>query len=363
MGAVPFTPIWTAAPGSLISGLVPMVANGNFGEYTGANANNLTKPGIPLTIYAYSSPQATNLEVCGNDGTAGSLLVYTLPISTYGYNLTSITVYGGWQDAGRDAQDYTVYYSTVANPSNFMILTSVNYIPLNPSGTGDATRVVINDAAGGMIANNAAALKFDFTTPDGGSRENHAAGYTAITVTGVAATNLIAPPIISTASNQNSGSSFTPTWKIETNSLIAGQIPSVGSGSFATEAGVTGVSALTDGTFGAPSTFIPLTSVYYNPVVTGVSANRVAITTSTGKPLATNVAFIKFDFTPQDGNTDHGYSGYAEIIVQGTNGPALQPIWGSSPAAEPYPYVSTGSFSGPAWSLTALTWPIPTRCK
>jgi len=26
----------------------------------GANAGNLTKPGIPLTIYAYSSPQATN---------------------------------------------------------------------------------------------------------------------------------------------------------------------------------------------------------------------------------------------------------------------------------------------------------------
>jgi len=63
MGAVPFTPTWTAAPGGLISGLVPAVANGNFGEYTGANANNLTKPGIPLTIYAYSSPQATNLEV------------------------------------------------------------------------------------------------------------------------------------------------------------------------------------------------------------------------------------------------------------------------------------------------------------
>jgi len=104
-----------------------------------------------------------------------------------------------------------------------------------------------------MIANNVAALKFDFTTPDGGSRENHAAGYTAITVTGVAATNLIAPPIISTASNQNSGGSFIPTWKIETNSLIAGQIPSVGSGSFATEAGVTGVSALTDGTFGPVS--------------------------------------------------------------------------------------------------------------
>src|SRR5258708_26190621 len=83
MGAVPFTPTWTAAPGSLISGLVPTVANGNFGEYTGANANNLTKPGIPLTIYAYSSPQPTNLEDCGNDGTPAGFLPSTLPPSAY----------------------------------------------------------------------------------------------------------------------------------------------------------------------------------------------------------------------------------------------------------------------------------------
>jgi alpha-L-rhamnosidase len=238
-GSVPFTPTWVSAPGSLLAGLVPTVANGNFGEYTGANANNLTASGIPLTIYAYSSPQATNLEVCGDDGISGSLLVYTLPAATYGYDLTNITVYGGWQDNGRDAQDYTVYYSTVTNPADFMFLASVSYTPSNPSAIGDATRVVINDAAGMPMANNVAALKFDFTIPDGGSRENGAVGYTAITVAGVAATN---------------------------------------------------------------------------------------------------------------------------IVVGGTNGPP--PIFGSSPIAEPYPYVSSGSFSGPAVPLSpdplvAYRWPDP----
>jgi alpha-L-rhamnosidase len=201
VGSVPLTPTWTAASGNLIAGLAPTTANGDFGEYTGANANNLTRPGIALTAYAYSSPQATNLEVCGDDGTAGALLVYTLPASTFGYNLTNITVYGGWQDNGRDAQDYTVYYSTVTNPSDFMFLASVSYIPSNPSAIGDATRVVINDSAGAAIANNVAALKFDFTIPDGGSRENSAAAYTAITVAGAVATNIVAegtngpPPI------------------------------------------------------------------------------------------------------------------------------------------------------------------------
>ena len=61
---------------------------------------------------------------------------------------------------------------------------------------------------------------------------------------------------------------------------------------------------------------------------------------------------------------DYGYSGYAEIIVQGTNGAPAQPIWGASPMAEPYSYVSAGSFSGPAVPLSpdplvAYRWPTP----
>lgn len=372
IGAVPLTPSWTSTTNSLISGLAPTAANGNFSQYTGANANNLTKPGILLTINAYSSPQATNLEVCGNDGTAGALLVYTLPSATYGYDLTNITVYGGWQDSGRDSQAYTVYYSTVANPGSFSLLAVVNYSPLGvPGGTGSANRVIIADASGAAIARSVAALKFDFTTP---ASENGSVGYTAITAQGSVATNLNVPPITITMDNQNSGSSFAATWTIESDSLIAGQLPSgVGGGNFASE-GVAGLGALTDGIFGdvatfanyaacgnsagqsvtyylgsatltnivvysgwqdvgrdgqfynisystvaAPATFVPLTSVSYNPPVGGVSANRVGISRSTGGPLATNVAFITFDFTPQNNGNDNGYSGYAEIILEGTN--------------------------------------------
>jgi hypothetical protein len=276
--------------------------------------------------------------------------------------------------------------------------------------------VTISDSAGAAIARNVAAVKFDFSIPPA---ENGACGYTAITVQGTASTNLSAPPIAKTYSNQHSNASFIPTWSIETDSLIAGQIPSVGSGSFTYEPGVTGVSALTDGMFGpvdgrasyatcgslagqsvtyalsaamitnivvysgwldqnrdgqffniyystaaAPSTFVPLTSISNNPAVTGVSANRVAITATNGAALATNVAFLRFDFTPQTGGLDNGYSGYAEIIVEGTNGPSAQPIWGASPVPEPYPYVRLGSFSGPAVPLSpdplvAYRWANP----
>lgn len=373
VGSLPLTPTWTAAGNNLIAGLFPTIANGDFSQYTGANVNNLTRPGIPLTINAYNSPAATNLVVCGSDGTAGALLVYTLPAATYGYDLTNITVYGGWQDSGRDAQTYTVYYSTVASPANFYLLAVVNYSPVGvPAASASANRVIVSDASGAAIARSVAALKFDFTTP---AAENGSVGYTAITAQGNFATNLVVPAIVITTANQNNGVSFTPNWPIESDSLIAGQLPSgVGGGNFASE-GVTGASALTDGAFGdvatfanyatcgnyagqsltyflngatltnivvysgwqdvgrdgqfynilystqaAPTTFVPLTSVNYNPSVSGVSANRVAITTSSGLPLATNVAFIQFDFTPQDGGNDNGYSGYSEIILEGQPG-------------------------------------------
>jgi hypothetical protein len=55
------------------------------------------------------------------------------------------------------------------------------------------------------------------------------------------------------------------------------------------------------------------------------SANRVNIAPPAGSNmLATNVYAVQFDFTPQLGysGTDNGWSGYSEIVVQGTAAPA-----------------------------------------
>ena len=108
---------------------------------------------------------STNYVTCGDEYGAGSTIVYTLPASSLGYNLTNITVYSGWQDNGRDAQAYTVSYSTVANPSQFTVLTAVNYNPSVPGGVASANRVMLTDSAAGLIASNVAAVKFDFTSP------------------------------------------------------------------------------------------------------------------------------------------------------------------------------------------------------
>ncbi len=385
MGLVPFTPTWLPAPDSLIAGLTPSTATGNFSEEaSGRNVNTLTAGGS-LTLTSLTNPgggttAGINYVTCGNAGGAGSTIIYTLPVTPSGYNLTNITVFSGWQDNGRDAQAYTVSFSTVVNPAVFTVLTAVNYNPPVPAGVASANLAILNDSAGGLIASNVAAVKFDFTTP---GSENGYCGYGAITVQGTAATKVAGQFIVITPSNQYSSASFVPTWPIETNNLIAGKLPSsVGPGNFTIESGVAGVSALTDGSFGAvnnkaayatcgalagqsvtyalgnatianlvvysgwpdqnrdgqfynitystiaaPATFRPLTSVNYNPPATGVSACRVAIATSDGSPLATNVAFLNFDFTPQDSGTDYGYSGYAEIVVGGVAPPqAFTPV-------------------------------------
>ena len=111
---------------------------------------------------------------CGNgtgpDGSsAGSTIIYTLTGSTNGYNLTNITVYGGWANNGRDQQAYTVYYSTVSAPTNFIYLAVVNYNPSIASGIQSATRVTLTSSTG-VLATNVAAVKFDFTSPAFGKR-------------------------------------------------------------------------------------------------------------------------------------------------------------------------------------------------
>src|SRR6185312_7483406 len=69
----------------------------------------------------------------------------------------------------------------------------------------------------------------------------------------------------------------------------------------------------------------------------GPSANRVTIARLDGTPLATQVAAVKFDFTRQNGSLDNGYSGYAEIVLQGQ---ALAP---STPPTIRSLYVSGGN--------------------
>jgi hypothetical protein len=95
--------------------------------------------------------------------------------------LTNITVFGGWCDGGRDQQAYTVSYSGVSNPTNFIPLAVVNYLPLNSPGVQCTTRATLTPASG-YLATNVAAVQFNFNNP---ASENGYCGYAQIQVFGI----------------------------------------------------------------------------------------------------------------------------------------------------------------------------------
>jgi hypothetical protein len=190
-GSGTFTPSWNLmANNSLIAGQFPSTAIGDFSEeVSGRSVNSLTAGGnFGLTringLFGIST--STNYITCGNgtgpDGSsAGNTIIYALA-DTNGYNVTNITIYAGWADAGRDQQAYTVYYSTITAPTAFIQLDTVNYNPANAANAQSATRATLTPASG-ALATNVAALKFDFTNP---VSENGYCGYSAIAVFGTA---------------------------------------------------------------------------------------------------------------------------------------------------------------------------------
>jgi len=193
-GSGTFYPSWTIVTnGSLIAGQHPATAAGNFSEEVpGRNVNSLTLAGsLGLTQIAGTSgyTTSTNYVTCGNGNGAGSLIIYTLSNSVTGYDLTNITVYGGWADNGRDQQAYTVYYSTVSAPTNFISLAIVNFNPNIASSIQSATRVTLTSSVG-VLATNVAAVKFDFTNP---GSENGYCGYAGITIFGTASVPAAVP--------------------------------------------------------------------------------------------------------------------------------------------------------------------------
>jgi hypothetical protein len=247
----PFTPTWVVdQTDSLINGLTPGTAVGNFSlEIAGRDVTSLTvNTNLTLGIIQPSTTTSTNYVTYGNGSGAGSLLIYTLPANANGYNLTNITVYGGWANNGRDQQAYTVMYSTVANPTNFIYLATVNYNPSVSANTASAIQAIISNATGGSIATNVAAVQFVLNFP---SVENGYCGIAAITAGGAPA-SAAGPTISVTAATQLGTANtwpFTPSWTIETDSLISGNTTEAGnvtaSGNFSLEVAGRVVDSLT----------------------------------------------------------------------------------------------------------------------
>ena len=201
-------------PGSLIAGFQPSsVGSGNFSTGPSAGYSILTDG----QLGNYGEQYNDNLAAGGSS--AGTSLTYTLTGPANGYNLSSIVVYGGWSDDGRDEQSYTISYSTVAASNTFITLDALSHTAALTGGDPNATRLTFTSSTGSPLATGVAKVEFNFASP--GGQENGWQGYSQISLYGTAAPPTLNAPAVSGGNLILTGSGGTPgenyTWLTSTN--------------------------------------------------------------------------------------------------------------------------------------------------
>ena len=296
---------------------------------------------------------------------AGGTVTYLLNtnLNPGGYTITNIATYSGWANLARAQQNYTVSFRRVGS-SNFVNPTVVTY---SYSGSSPAdTKVTLN----GFAETNVNAIRFDFDTP---AQQNGGVGYKELDVFGYGAAPVtVLPTGIGSSSTNPFAVSATDLLQtslggVDTSALqyfsffTYGNVATLADGIFNTDAtnnwafpigggtltyylntvaasggyvvsninvygGWSDVShdaqnySVSYSTVSAPATFIPLTTVDFNPTVPGntvPSYTSVAISAPASGVIASNVAAIRFSFSAQENN----YVGYREIDVFGAASP------------------------------------------
>jgi hypothetical protein len=181
-----FTPTYVVANNDLINGMTPSAFVGDFAvtELTGGLPvltdgayGTITEPGgaIDRTHGAFG--------IAGGGGGSGTSVTYSLAPNALGFNISSVAVYGGWNDNGRDQQLFTFSYSKVGDSSFVTLPLTVNFNPSVGANLQTANRTVMTENALPFLATNVDAVRFDF--PAG--VENGYTGYAELDVIGVAA--------------------------------------------------------------------------------------------------------------------------------------------------------------------------------
>jgi hypothetical protein len=176
-----FSGVGEIAPSTndLLTGLIESgsVFHDQEGLNTDTTASSLTNGAFgPAGLIKPSGPNP-EVAIIGN----GQTLTYTLGSGPngLGYTISEFRAYSGWADTGRSRQDFSLTYSTVADPNTFLPLIAVN-------GTANAQDelTVVKDDAGATIP-GVFAVQF-LTT--GGNVQNGYVGYREFDLIGSATT-------------------------------------------------------------------------------------------------------------------------------------------------------------------------------
>ncbi|HEY4416781.1 MAG TPA: immunoglobulin domain-containing protein [Verrucomicrobiae bacterium] len=165
--------------------------NGNFG----ADGSN---PDGSIMSDGLLGVPPNGVVSCGPQGGWNTNMIYALQTNSTpaGFDITNITVYGGWLGGGRRDQAYQVLYATVADPATFIPLYTAEYLPDDPNGGPIASRTKLVPASG-PLARNVAAVMINWDVPQ---LLNGYSFYSEIEINGSPSTATVA----TTAANINS---------------------------------------------------------------------------------------------------------------------------------------------------------------
>ncbi len=174
-GVTPFTPSYAPLASDLINGASPLSSLGNFTLEASDGTPALTNGAYPALSTGVVGSHI-GLATAGNGGGAGTQVTYLFTTS----NIARVDVYGGWNDNGRDEQDFTIQFSTDGGLNFGSLILSGEFNPIVGAGLQSATLVSISDNAG-PLATGVNAIRLNFTN----AVENGYTGYAEIDVVAV----------------------------------------------------------------------------------------------------------------------------------------------------------------------------------
>jgi hypothetical protein len=169
----PFVPFAVSSTDLLQSSVSGVTSTGNFLREVTGGVPSLTNGAFSITGIANNNP-----ELASGENNASVTWTLDTSVNAFGYDISSIAGYGGWNDNGRNRQFYNIYVSFVGDPT-FTLFGGVNRDVAGENGGPSATRNVFtpNGTLSGIDG-----VRIDF--PNG--QENGFAGYGEFDVIGTA---------------------------------------------------------------------------------------------------------------------------------------------------------------------------------
>jgi hypothetical protein len=176
-GTGAYTPIFpSGGPSSsdILNGLLPSASVGNFTRENSTGVAALTNGSVSTF---YGNQTAESIHAAYATGGVNESVTYALSGI---YNISSIVVYGGWNDAGRDQQHYNILTSSNAGSTfDFVGTIDINPGVQNTHVTPVSNRVAFSDDSLANLATGATHVRLEFL-----GVENGYTGYTEIDVFG-----------------------------------------------------------------------------------------------------------------------------------------------------------------------------------